>query len=283
MPSSRTTDHRSPTASPLRGGGLAVYVTSHGFGHLNRTAAILNRIPPGVRVSIRSHPNLFELWGHRVNRPIELGAYVSDAGAVNPPGDSAATDGPASLELAGKIHVEAMSRLDDEVDWLRTQEIAAVLCDAPWVPLVAARRAGIAGFLSSNFTWADIYAPHARAVGGEAPRLIAELRTAYRQATAVFRMQPGLKMDWLKPAIDVGMVANQGRNRSAELLRHLGLTRRERLVYLYIGRYGQSDLDWSRLERCAGAESISSPTIRSRTASRPTCTSSPRRPGPAEI
>ena len=29
----------------------------------------------------------------------------------------------------------------------------------------------------------------------------------------------------------------------------LGLTPRERLVYLYIGRYGQNDLDWSRLER----------------------------------
>ena len=135
----------------------------------------------------------------------------------------------------------------------------------------------------SNFTWADIYAPHARAVGGEAPRLIAELRAAYRQATALFRIQPALRMDWLKPAIDVGMVANQGRNRRDELVRHLGLTRRERLVYLYIGRYGQSDMDWSRLDRCAGAESISSATIPCRTDSRTTCTSSRRPTGPAAI
>jgi len=187
-----------------------------------------------------------------VTRPIELGSYVSDAGAVNPPGDSAATDGPATLQRAAQIHAEAMGRLDDEVDWLRTQEIAAVLCDAPWVPLVAARRAGIPGFVMSNFTWADIYASHARAVGGEAPRLIAELRAAYRQATALFRIQPALRMDWLKPSIDVGMVANQGRNRRDELVRYLGLTRRARLVYFYIGRYGQSDMDWSRLDRCAG-------------------------------
>ena len=32
-----------------RGGGVAVYVTSHGFGHLNRTAAVVNRIPGGSR------------------------------------------------------------------------------------------------------------------------------------------------------------------------------------------------------------------------------------------
>jgi hypothetical protein len=79
FPTSPTTGQRPMTTAP-RGGALAVYVTSHGFGHLNRTAAVLNRIPPGVRVSIRSHPNLFDHWGQRVTRPIEVGAYVSDAG-----------------------------------------------------------------------------------------------------------------------------------------------------------------------------------------------------------
>ena len=44
------------------------------------------------------------------------------------------------------------------------------------------------------------------------------------------------------------MVANPGRNRRKELHRILGLTSQERLVYFYIGRYGQSDLDWAGLE-----------------------------------
>jgi hypothetical protein len=103
----------------------------------------------------------------------------------------------------------------------------------------------------SNFTWADIYAPYARAVGGEAHRLVAELRRAYRHATGLFRIEPALRMAWLRPATSIGMVVNQGRDRRDELVRWLGLTKRERLVYLYIGRYGQSDLDWSRLERLA--------------------------------
>ncbi len=160
MSSSRSSLTRTP-----RRGGLAVYTTSHGFGHLNRTAAVVNRIPGTVSVSIRSHANLFDLWRHRVTRSIELGEFVSDAGAVNPPGDSAATDGPATLERAIQVHSEALARLDDEVTWLRDHSIAAVLCDAPALPLVAARRAQIPGFLMSNFTWADIYAPHARLAG----------------------------------------------------------------------------------------------------------------------
>ncbi len=53
------------------GGRLAVYVTSHGFGHLNRTAAVLNQVPVDVPVTIRSHSNLFEHWRERLKRPAE--------------------------------------------------------------------------------------------------------------------------------------------------------------------------------------------------------------------
>jgi hypothetical protein len=200
-------------------------------------------------VTIRSHPSLFAHWRERLTRPAELTGYVSDVGAINPPGDSAATDGPATLDLAARVHAEAMSRLDDEVAWLADRETAAVVCDAPAVPLVAARCAGIPGFLMSNFTWADIYAPYARAIGGAALRFIAELRRAYRQATGIFRIEPALRMSWLVPIQDVGMVVDQGRSRRRELFRRLGLGKRDRLVYLYLGRYGQSGLDWSRLQR----------------------------------
>lgn len=230
---------------------LAFYVTSHGFGHMNRTVAVINRVPAEIPVAIRSHPNLFPNWRERLTRSAEVSAHVSDAGAINPPGDSTATDGPATLEAAARIHAQATARLDDEVRWLRDERIAAVLCDAPPLPLVAAHRAGVPGFLLANFTWADIYAPYARAAGDYAVRLVAELRRAYRQATAVFRASPALRMSWLPRQIDVGMVANPGRNRRRELDRLLGLSAKERLVYFYIGRYGQSDLDWESLERYA--------------------------------
>ena len=232
-----------------RGGGLAVYVTSHGFGHLNRTAAVLNRVPADVAVTIRSHRDLFEHWRERLRRPAQLEPYVSDVGAVDPKGDSTATDGAATLELAARCHAEAMARLDSEVGRLVKQGTSAVLCDAPAVPLVAARNAGVPGFLMSNFTWADIYAPHAKALGGRAAEVVTDLRHAYRHATAVFRIEPAMRMSWLSSTIDAGMVVNPARDRRAELLRLTGLNKTHTLVYLYIGRYGQEDLAWPQLER----------------------------------
>jgi hypothetical protein len=234
-----------------RGGGLAVYVTSHGFGHMHRTAAVLNRVSPDVPVLIRSSPDLFASWRERLRRPAEMTGYVWDAGAVNPAGDSASTDGAATLEQAAKAHSQAMAHVDAEAQLLKDRKIAAILCDAPAVPLIAASRAQIPRFLMSNFTWADIYAPHARRLGPKAQRLVAELRRAYRHASTVFRIEPALSMSWLSQVQNMGMVVNRGRDRRAELRRMIGVGKTARLVYVYIGRYGQSDLGWSRLERFA--------------------------------
>ncbi|GAC1463115.1 MAG: hypothetical protein NVSMB9_00180 [Isosphaeraceae bacterium] len=231
-------------------GGLVVYVTSHGFGHLIRAVAVINRMPSEVPVTIRSHPNLFQHWRERLRRPAMLEAHVSDSGAVNPPGNSSATDGVATLELAARVHSEAMNHVDEEAQKLRDEGTAAVLCDAPPVPLVAARRAGVPGFLLANFTWADIYAPHARKIGGDAVRFVAEIRRAYRQISVLFRCEPALRMrDFDRDqVIEVGMVVTPGRHRGSDLRAQLGLGSQTKLVYLYLGRYGQTDLGWERLE-----------------------------------
>jgi hypothetical protein len=230
-------------------GGLAVYVTSHGFGHLTRTAAVINRLPRKVPIVVRNHPSLFDHWRERLRRPAAMEGQVWDCGAVNPPGDSSTTDPAATLELALRVHAEASGRVDEEAQRLRDEGTAAVLCDAPSLPLVAARRAGVPGFLLSNFTWAEIYAPYAERLGGEARRLVAELRREYRQATALFRAEPSLRMADVAPEITVGMIVTPGRDRRDELRRRLGLVASDRLVYLYLGRYGQAGLGFDRLER----------------------------------
>ena len=67
-----------------RTGGLAVYVTSHGFGHLNRTAAVLNRVPSDVPLTIKSHQSLFRHWRERLRRPAEFQSFVCDSGRSEP-------------------------------------------------------------------------------------------------------------------------------------------------------------------------------------------------------
>jgi hypothetical protein len=228
-------------------GGVAVYVTSHGFGHLNRVVAPINHLPLDIPVIIRCQAELFGRWHERLERPAKLEAGVWDSGALNPPGDSAATDGAATIAQARRVFAEALTRVVAEAKKLRDEGTAAVLCDAPCLPLVAARRAGVPGYLLANFSWAEIYEPHARKVGGDARRFVAEVRAAYRHATAVFRAEPALPMKEIREQIPVGMVVNPGRERRQELRETLGLGADTKCVYFYIGRYGQAGLAWDRL------------------------------------
>ncbi len=238
-------------------GGLAVYVTSHGFGHLNRTVAVLNRLPIELPVTVRCHADLHPHWHERLLRPVKLEAYVSDIGAVSPPGDSAAVDGPATLDRASRVHAEAMFHVDEEAAKLRDEGTAAVLTDIPPVPLVAAARAGVPGFALANFLWSEIYQEHAEALGPAYVDFVAELRRAYGQATAVFRAEPSLPLREIANRIDVGMVLTPGRDRRAELRQTLGLDAGARVVSLYIGRYGQDGLPWERLEAYAPIHFVS--------------------------
>ncbi|HEY2158390.1 MAG TPA: hypothetical protein VGH33_22360 [Isosphaeraceae bacterium] len=230
-------------------GGLAVFVTSHGFGHLNRAVAVLNQTPPSIPITIFTDLALFGHWRERLQRPARLEARPADFGAYNPPGDSLTTDGPATIARAVEAHRDALSRLDDDVAALRDGGHAAVLCDAPSMPLVAARRAGIPGYLLANFTWADIYEEHAGPLGNEAQRFVGSLRDEIAQATAIFRAEPALPMTGMAPLVEVGMVVTPGRDRGEELRERLGLASGDRLVYFYVGRYGQDRLGWERLAR----------------------------------
>lgn len=228
-------------------GVLVAYVTSHGFGHLNRSVSVLNHVPDDVPLVIRSDPSLVPHWRERLTRPADFEEHVSDAGAVNPPGNSADTDPVASIDRAAAVHADAVGRLDAEADRIREAGASAVLCDIPPLPLVAASRAKVPGFLLANFTWADIYRPYVREGNRGDRELVSELRRAYRHATAVFRASPALPMRWLPGQVGVGLVCKTGKRRGDELRQTLGLGPSTKLAYMYLGRYGQYGMGWDRL------------------------------------
>src|SRR5262249_53990894 len=151
----RQREHGGATRPMGNRGGAAGYVTRHWVCPPNRPGAGFNRLPGDPPGTIRGPANRFPPCAERLRPAAALAAHLCDVGAVNPAGDSAQTDGTATLELASRVHAEAMSRVDDDAQTLRDEGTAALLCDAPAVPLVAARRAGIPGFLLANFTWAD--------------------------------------------------------------------------------------------------------------------------------
>jgi hypothetical protein len=114
----------------------------------------------------------------------------------------------------------------------------------------------VPGYAIANFTWSEIYAEHAAARGDQAQRFVIEIESLYRQATAVFRAEPALPMREFRNQIPVGLVVSRGRDRRAELRARLGLSDRDKLVYVYVGRYGQAGLAWERLAGYPGVHFV---------------------------
>jgi hypothetical protein len=236
---------------------IVYYVTSHGFGHLNRAAAVVEALPPNISILVRTHRDLFPRWRESVRRRCELQEGVFDCGAVHPPGESSLVDPYATLAKYKRVHATALERLHDEVDFLRRNSIAAVVTDIAPLPLRAAREAGIPGVLVANFTWADIFANYVGNRSSAHRELLREMRHEYAQASLYIRAQPAMESHVNVQVCDVGLVTRRGRKRRSELIRELGLSRSSPLVYMYVGRYGQDDMAWENLARLSDFQFVS--------------------------
>jgi UDP:flavonoid glycosyltransferase YjiC (YdhE family) len=241
--------------------GIAYYVTSHGYGHMNRAAAVIAALPRSTRVVVRTARDQFDRFHESLRRPIELIEGVFDCGAVHPPGESSLVDPGATLKKYAQVHRMAQSHLDREVRFLREGEFACVVSDIAPFPLVAARRAGIPGVLVANFTWHDIMSAFVRFPSRHDRDLLRRMYSEYETATCVLRAQPAIASPTGVPVKDVGLIARRGRRRRDELRRLIGAAPQRRLVYMYVGRYGQEDMNWQGVARSQGFDFVSYHTI----------------------
>ena len=158
-------------------GGLAVFVTSHGFGHLNRAGGRPQPDPPVdpdrdphrprplrplARAAAPARPA--RAPARRLRRLQPARRQPHDR---RPRHDRPRHRGPSRRPRRGSTTTSPASA---------TRATRPSSATPPRRPLVAARRAGIPGYLLANFTWPDIYEEHARPLGREATRLVADLR-----------------------------------------------------------------------------------------------------------
>lgn len=236
---------------------IVVYVTNHGYGHINRVVAVLNHVPESVRITVRADPEVISALRQRLRRGFDRGEFPSDQGTVSPPGQNSQTDIPATFVRLKSRMAAIDAAADDELRWLREAGVDAVYADASPMPLGIAARAGIPAWLGANFTWDEIYADLlAQLDPAEIPgsqrafvlETLQRMRHACSQAT-LLRCWPHTPMAGIGRRIaDVGLVVNPARMIRPELNCRFGLGPDQALIYFYVGRYGVEDLPWNRLE-----------------------------------
>lgn len=212
-------------------------VSSHGFGHGSRTAAVLtvlNRIRPHWRLVLSTMLPPQFLRSALGAVPFEHRPCQWDVGVVQ--ADALGTDPEATLLELQRLHQRLPDQLDQEAAWIRRQQEPVLLIgDVPPAAALLAQRCGAPLVWLASFGWDGIYA----AMGASFSPWVEHCRQLYGQADLLLQCPLSLPMDWAIPRQPIGLTAAEPRDDSRQLLQALALPEdRERCVLVSFGGLG---------------------------------------------
>ncbi|HEX6829840.1 MAG TPA: hypothetical protein VF104_12785 [Burkholderiales bacterium] len=213
---------------------LLADISSHGYGHLAQTAAVLNELAgrlPRLRLTLRcALPR--EVLARRINPAFEHVPESFDFGMVMK--NAVDLDLEASAARYADAHRDWESRVEHEARRLAELKPDLLLANVPYLSLAAAARAGLPALAMSSLNWADVFLGTLGAMP-RAAAIHAEILAAYRGAGTFLRTLPAMPMESLANTRAVGPVATLRRPRREELRRRLGLGGDARLVLVALG------------------------------------------------
>jgi len=229
--------------TPLR--RVAVYVSSHGFGHAVRVGEVLGKLAerrPDVTFQVcATAPRwVFPLADERLT----LHERSTDVGMAQHHGLS--IDFESTVARLDALEDEWEERASSEAIWLREVGAALVLGDIPPLAFDAARRAGVPAIALGNFSWDWIYRNYA----DRDPRFLRHADRAaqsYASASRLLRLPFHADMSVFRSIVDLPLVARRSPLGRAEARRAIGIETDGPLVLVGFGGLGFPGFDVSRL------------------------------------
>ena len=188
---------------------IAYYRTAHGYGHATRSCDILNAIhqtAPAVPIIVKTDlPPAF--LRSRLPPSIELRSGAFDVGLIQK--DSIQVDLEASLAALDKLYQHEERRIEQEVQFIHSENIGVVVADIPAIPLAAANRAAVPAIAVGNFGWDWIYSDFVKYDPRWQP-YVEKFRTVYEQTDLLIRIPFAEPMTAFLNQLDVPLLAQPG-------------------------------------------------------------------------
>lgn len=188
---------------------LLVDISAHGYGHLAQAAPVLDALRvrrPGLRLTLRSGlPGA--VLEQRIVGDFAHIAEAKDFGFAML--NAVDIDRAASEARYRDFHADWAARVEAEASALRALGVDAVLSNAAYLPLAAARCAGLPGVGLCSLNWVDLFRHYFGAEHWAAP-IAAQMLAAYRDALAFLRVTPGMPMADFAHRVDIGPIARIG-------------------------------------------------------------------------
>lgn len=213
---------------------LLVDISSHGYGHVSQTSAVVNELAefvPDLRVTVRTAAPLhflqsrFHCEFRHIPQAFDFGMKMANAVDVQP-GESAAA--------YREFHADWPEKVEREAQAMRQLKPDLLLANIPYLSLAAARQAGVRAVGMCCLNWADIYQhyclddPHFQSVHGQ-------MLEAYRSAEYFLKIEPAMAMPDLSNVLNIAPIARVGRALRCHIAANSSQIEGEKLVMIAMG------------------------------------------------
>lgn len=213
---------------------LHLSLSYHGYGHIAQASQVVNalrrRLPAlRLRIQCAAPRELLARWFEgefdHERRACDFGMLMDNALDVRR---------EPSLAAYREFHAAWAARVAQEAAHLQALAPDLVLSNIAYLPLAAAREAGLRAAALCSLNWADILEGYCAEPEEFAP-VLREMRAAYRGAELFIQPTPHMPMPGLDNARTVGPIARIGTRRRAQLRERIGLPAGSRVVILGLG------------------------------------------------
>ena len=236
---------------PLK--SIAYFISSHGFGHAARAAAVMQAIAENdasVQFEIfTAVPSWF--FQDSLSTPFNYHHLLTDFGlAQKTPFQSDLGD---TLRSLNQFYPIAPMHLDDISKAIRRLECGIIICDIAPMGLLVAKNTGIPSVLVENFTWDWIYQQYA-AADKNINRHVNYLRPIFESADYHIQTEPICCRK--RPDLVTAPVSRNPKMSRDQTRRRLGLLTGENVILITTGGIPQSYDFWRKLDRLKGIKFV---------------------------
>ena len=212
---------------------LAFFISSHGFGHAARAAAVMATLQarhPALHFEIFTHvPRWF--FEDSLAGPFAYHSTLTDIGLVQ--ASPLSEDLPQTVERLDEFLPFDEARVAELAVQVGKSQCALALCDIAPLGIAVARAAGIPSVLIENFTWDWLYEGYL----ADAPGLQPHIDTLHRVFnSADYHLQTAPACDDSRPAhLVTRPVSRSPRTPAARIRERLGIPASAQAVLLTMG------------------------------------------------
>lgn len=209
---------------------LAVYISSHGFGHLAQTVPVLEELKrqhPELRVVLRTAlPE--SCLRRRISFPFEMAPGQVDVGFVQR--DALHEDIETTILEVRKFHANWGDRIRCEKQWLKKIHPDFVLSNISYLGLLAAAHIGVPSFALGSLDWHAAYC----SIFKSDSSILQQIADAYASCELLLELPLGMPMKVFPSRIQIGHIAMASIHERDEIRARLGLMCAQKKIALVL-------------------------------------------------